>query len=299
LSHSQRDPSKRTGDLLVLGDLCLDIDVYAINREDQLRRASRINLSEGGSAGNVAFTADRLGLTTGLATPMSNDRIGTMLESLVRNGHERVSLHLIRNPKQVTCAIVSLINTWGARRTYYQKNEASFKLEGLIEIASCYKSLHMSGYALELFDMEDLIKFLHELKTFGVEVSLDLFPRIGVIKRSKPELDQLLEEIDLLFGNLREFKVLTGSNTLKSITQNLTTRKICAIIKLGSKGAIYTSLSEKISSPPKKVKPLSLKGAGDVFIAAFLASHIRGHSIKESLNMANVEAGTHIARALT
>lgn len=299
MSHSQKPSTKKNRDLLVLGDLCLDIDVYASRNEYQSKRASRINLNEGGSAGNVAFAADQLGLTTGLAAPIAQDTIGIILESLVRKRHTGVTLQLINNPNQVTCTIVNLINKRGARRPYYQKNEAICKLDDLIEPAAKYRWLHMSGYTLELFDLEELINFLQELKTFKVQISLDLFPRIGIIKRSKPQLDLLLREIDLLFGNLREFKDLTESNTLQEITQKLATKKTRAIIKMGSRGAIYKSPKETISSPPNRVTPINLKGAGDVFIAAFLASHIVGNEIKTSLQKANTRAGLHIAGLTT
>ncbi len=136
---------------------------------------------------------------------------------------------------------------------------------------------------------------MHYLKTHGVEVTLDLFPRIGFIRESKPQIDQLLNQLDLLFGNLKEYRDLTGHSRTEEITRSFTSKGMRIVIKRGSKGAIYADPTRLISSPPLRVKPVSLKGAGDVFIAGFLASHLRGRNIQQALDAANTLAGMHVA----
>jgi sugar/nucleoside kinase (ribokinase family) len=292
LSHSQRDAKR--GELLVLGDLCLDVDVYPSGVGGKLRRASRISLTEGGSAGNVAFTAERLGIKTGLATPINCDDLGVMLQSLVKEKHKNLALYTLKSTR-LSCAIINIVNRRGARRAYYQKNEGDRPIGDLYEAASRYKTLHMSGYSLELFDIDELIDFIHGLKLRGVLVSLDLFPRIGTTMEGKPRLDDLLREIDLLFGNLKEFKTLSGSETLGGVKSYIEKRSSTAVVKLGAKGALYKSPVEVITSKPRRVTPSNLRGAGDVFAATFLSSRLRGHGVEASLDNANELAGMHVS----
>ncbi|MGD0803281.1 MAG: carbohydrate kinase family protein [Candidatus Bathyarchaeia archaeon] len=298
MSNSRRDKAKHSlGDLLVLGDLCLDVDVFYEYKKGSSQRASKISLGEGGSGGNVAFMAERLGLETGLAAPISNDSMGSLLESMVKQRHGNLSFYPLKDPEQTTCIIVSMINKRGARRAYFKTNEGNCKLQSLYEIASKYSAIHLSGYTLELFDVGELSDFVHETKMRGVEITLDLFPRIGLATESKAELDHLLEDVDFLFGNLQEFRALTGSPQTSDILQDFLNKGRNLVIKKGSKGAIFAGPIGIISSPPLKVKPFSLKGAGDSFIAGFLASHLRGYSIQQALNAANLIAGTHVADA--
>lgn len=283
------------GDLLVLGDLCLDVDAFVGRREGHNHPASEIRFCEGGSGGNVAFMADQLGLKTGLAAPISDDSAGVLLESLVRHRHRKVRLHLLKDPMQVTCVIVNLIDGHGVRRAYFKKNEGNCKIQNLRMAASKFRAIHMSGYTLELFDIGEVCDFVHGVRTHGVEVTLDLFPRIGLMGASKAELGRIFGDLEFLFGNTQEFSDLTGSSRTKDIIQDFAKRGTDIVIKRGSKGAIFSGRNGVISSPPSKVRPVSLKGAGDVFVAGFLASHLKGYDVQQALNAANRLAGMHIA----
>ena len=296
MSNSQKNSFNQSqGDLLVIGDLCIDVDVFTGQGDYNSRRSSRISLSEGGSAGNVAFMANRLGLEIGLAAPLSDDAMGKLIESIIRQRHETINFYPITDPNQLTCFIVNLINKRGVRKAYFQKNEANCRLDSLQNVASNYKAIHMSGYVLEQFDISEIEKFVHEVKSHSVEVSLDLFPRIKSACESEPQIYRLLDQLDLLIGNIKEYRDLTGLSRSKDIMQFFTKRGMRIVIKMGSKGSIYADPTTLITSPPLRVKPVSLKGAGDVFIAGFLASHLKGSNIQEALKTANKLAGMHIA----
>ena len=292
---------KRPGkprDLLVVGDLCLDVDVFTHPHPMAGKRESRMTINGGGSAGNVAFTANGLGLKVGLATPIADDDFGMVLEALVRNRHENVRYYPLRGADNVTCAIVSLVNRQGSRRAYYQKNRGKCSLEGLLEIASKYSHVHLSGYTLELFNLDELLGFITSLREVDVSTSFDLFPRIGVFLESEPKVYQMLREFDFVFGNLREFKILALSNGIKGIQKFIRANQIRAIVKMGSKGSLYVDSSEVFKSPSICVKPINLKGAGDCYVAAYLASSLEGLSIEKSMDRANEAAGLHVSGRL-
>jgi sugar/nucleoside kinase (ribokinase family) len=67
------------------------------------------------------------------------------------------------------------------------------------------------------------------------------------------------------------------------------------VIKRGAEGALYAGPKGLISSPSRRVKLLTLKGAGDAFIVGFLASHLKGYSVQQALFVANGIAGFHVA----
>jgi 2-dehydro-3-deoxygluconokinase len=239
--------------------------------------------------------AERLGLKVGLAAPAANDSAGSLLESVVRQRHPDLRLFLLKDSKQMTCIIVNLVDCRGARRAYFRKNEGGRKLRNLEAIASDFRAVHMSGYVMEMFGIRELGSLARHLRASGILVSLDLFPRIKLVRETGTSLDPLLGSVDLLFGNLQEFKDLTGLSRTSDILPAVTRDGMKVVIKRGSRGAILAAPGRTIPSHSLKVTPVSLKGAGDSFIAGFLAAHLGGLDERQALTVANLVASLHIS----
>lgn len=283
---------KKSGDILVLGDACLDIDVYLSKPSVAGNPVKEVKLVEAGSAGNVAYRLSEFGLDVGLMAPISDDAIGRTLVSLIARNHRGVALYPISIDGQQPC-VVNLIDAKGARRSYYKWNPGIMDLDEAETVALRYKAVHISGYIFELVKAEALVRFVKRLRNEGISLSLDLFPRV---KRSRPnsEVFKALNQLNILFGTLREFERLTGSGKMTEICEFFT-NQVELVIKKGSEGATVMIGRGIFSSRPRKVTPVSLKGAGDALIARYLTSRLKGQDVKDSISAATEFAALFVA----
>ena len=101
------------------------------------------------------------------------------------------------------------------------------------------------------------------------------------------DLAPCLPELDFLFMNEDEARMATGSATRRRGEGGLALGVRTAVLKLGPRGcAIYTA-DREVLCPAFDVAVKDTTGAGDCFVAGFLAAHLRGASLEEAGRFAN------------
>ena len=94
-----------------------------------------------------------------------------------------------------------------------------------------------------------------------------------------------LNKVAILILNQTEGKSLSGENNpekiIKSINEKLSNTEI--ILTLGKRGSIYSYKENTFSINAEKVNSIDSTGAGDTFIGYYIASIVKGMSIKDSL----------------
>ncbi|MDP1676519.1 MAG: ribokinase [Bacteroidota bacterium] len=114
--------------------------------------------------------------------------------------------------------------------------------------------------------------------------------------------NELLSKISILTPNETEVEQLTGVS-ISNVDDALRAGEIllkkgieCAIITLGSKGAIVVTkeFSEKISS--FKVNAIDTTAAGDTFNGALAVELANGNSIRDAIRFANAAAAISVTR---
>ena len=104
--------------------------------------------------------------------------------------------------------------------------------------------------------------------------------------------------IDMLFANYDEAFALSGVPDLGEQVRHLGAHYGRVVVKRGAMGAALGDAGGiRIIAGAPKVDVIDTTGAGDAFVAAFIAAEMRGASEEECLN-AGIEAGTRAVQQL-
>jgi sugar/nucleoside kinase (ribokinase family) len=271
-------------EVVVVGDACLDVDIFPETRGVQSVVGSFL-VAPAGSAGNVAITLTALGINSLLLYPSGDDNVDDILTGMLSAIGQKFCK--VRG-EGCSCLVVNVISRRGARRVYTSIGPRISRFS--CQVPRDARFLHISGYLLELASPE-VIKGIVDGVGEETTISLDLFPRVGLASRDV--LEYLLRRVDILFGNESEFAALNLSSEA-AVKSLLNTGLEAVVVKKGSRGAVSYS-SEGVFSYRERVTVKSLKGAGDVFVASYLSGLRAGLSHNESLKIAVRNSAEHVA----
>jgi len=115
-------------------------------------------------------------------------------------------------------------------------------------------------------------------------IEISNLSKVCILDTKKKINENLIQHIDFIKQNEIEYE-----NNKKLIDENLSK----FIITLGSKGASYNG---KVYQSPKPQDTIDVSGAGDTFVAGFVAKYLATKSISESLEYANEMASIVVAK---
>jgi sugar/nucleoside kinase (ribokinase family) len=279
----------RSYEILVIGDLCLDIDIKPGRRSRQVE-IERIAIIPSGSAGNTAITLKALEPSAGVALlyPSSGDHIDHILKNLA----SRTGVEVIGIPGNGTaCVVVNIVSSRGSRRAYTTKGPRISRLEIPDIDLTGSRIAHLSGYIMELAPYTEILEFIRRMRA-DTTVSIDLFPRISEIPWSI--VSEIIRKTNIVFGNTRELSSI-GGGLGKAINKILNLGAETVVAKMGSRGARLYRKGGSISCRHPRVEAIYTKGAGDVFNAAFLSIIYREGDMVEALERACYVAAQHVA----
>ena len=90
----------------------------------------------------------------------------------------------------------------------------------------------------------------------------------------------------MLFPNSDEAAILTGSSDPETQIAELAARFPLVVIKRGAEGCEAAEGAKRWRVPSPKVEAIDTTGAGDAFVAAFLAARLAGAPMEQSLRRA-------------
>jgi sugar/nucleoside kinase (ribokinase family) len=102
--------------------------------------------------------------------------------------------------------------------------------------------------------------------------------------------------IDILFGNEREMRHLTGCGALEECIAALSSKVKTLVITRGAEGALAAEAGETVeiaAAPAAAV--VDTTGAGDLFAAGFLAARLRGRALEACLEAGAIAAAEVIS----
>ncbi|GIS53049.1 hypothetical protein Ct9H90mP29_00910 [bacterium] len=104
-----------------------------------------------------------------------------------------------------------------------------------------------------------------------------------VVERNRNEFLELIKnDVDIVFANHVELKILFNSESIEHATNGLIDIVDSAGIKLGKKGSIIFNKKNKYTIKPKPILALDSTGAGDMYAAGFLASISKKNDYEEA-----------------
>jgi sugar/nucleoside kinase (ribokinase family) len=307
--------------VLVIGDVMTDI---IVRPEGPLARGSdrraAITFRAGGSAANQAAWLASFGAGVDFVARVGAADVESETTRFKAIG---VAPHLVGDPTRETGRLVALIDTDGERsfltdRGANEALEASDIPDALIAAAS---HVNLSGYSF--FAPSPRAAVLDVMRRAGDKpISID--PASGEFLR-EIGADNFLawtRGASILFPNEEEAAILAGSDDPETQCARLAALYPLVVIKRGAAGAeaaqgarrwrvkapkvepVETTdpfvaallgegaLRQRVNAP--NVEPIDTTGAGDAFVAGFLAARLSGANIQIALGRA-VGAGTEAA----
>ena len=277
-------------DVICLGDINLDI-LYYVDTLPSLgseSTASKMVISSGGAAANVATALARLGFKVGFVGTLGKDIVGKFLyDELIKENIDLSSIIW----KDEFSGIMSIAVTGDGERTIMGFRGAN-KLLSPKDVKKDYvissKIVFISGYALlEEPQRSAALEVISLARRSNVKIFIDICEPLANYGASK--LSKIIGKISCTFLNFREFKILFRDSK-SDIETFLEKYSEIIVVKMGKKGAEAITSRFKVKVPTFNVKVIDTTGAGDAFDAGFIAGFLKRFSFKEALILANALA---------
>lgn len=251
----------------------------------------------GGAESNVAIALSRLGAEAVWCGRLGRDSVGELIERELRA--EGVLPWITWDPDAPTGLMLKERPTTGSSKVvYYRKNSAGSRIapadvpDALIEKAAL---VHVTGITPALSPAADATveSVLRRARAAGIPTSIDLNYRGALWDRvtAGARLTQLVALADLVFAGDDEAAILLGHREVPALAAGL--REIGpreAIIKLGERGCYAEADGEQLWREAIPVTAIDTVGAGDAFVAGYLAERLVGAPLPRRLETA-VTAG--------
>jgi 2-dehydro-3-deoxygluconokinase len=279
--------------LVTLGEpmACLRAD-----RIGPLRHAGRLGLSVAGAESNVAIGARRLGIPVTYLGCVGADQFGDLVRSCLCA--EAVDARLRTDPQRPTGLMVAEHRMSDLRRVqYYRSGSAGSGLEpGDLSPDQFEQAglLHLTGITAMLSDCaaEAVSRAAELAGQRQVPVSLDLNYRaaLGSPQAWRARMLPLLAATQLLFASLEEAQLLLdrpGPGTPHDLITALRDAGPAEVVLTdGSRGAWAGTVDSTLRQPSYPVAAIDAIGAGDAFVAGYLAEHLSGADLATRLDTA-------------
>lgn len=148
-----------------------------------------------------------------------------------------------------------------------------------------FSHLHLSCFALQKRLRPAFSRLLATAKRQGLSTSFD--PNASLLGPIRKQALRLLPHVDFLFVNEGEAAELSGKSNPHAAARELSRRAACAVVKLGSKGAVLARGGDLVTEPGRRVRAVDTTGAGDSFAAGFVSAFLGGEADQQCLKQGN------------
>ncbi|MBV1777669.1 sugar kinase [Paeniglutamicibacter sp. ABSL32-1] len=249
-----------------------------------LAHASTLGLGMGGSESNFAIALRRLGTSVSWIGRLGADSLGDLVHREIRA--EDVNTVVVRDASAPTGLMIKERRTETHQKVwYYRSGSAGSKLcaadlpQSLISNA---KLLHLTGITPALSTeaagaVDAAIEIAHAA---GLLVSFDLNYRAGLWSEEEAgeAYRAILPKVDVVFAGDEEAAIAVGPSDdpmeLARRIAELGPRQV--IIKLGDAGAVALIDGNEYRREAIKVPVVDTVGAGDAFVAGYIAELLAG-----------------------
>lgn len=284
-------------DLVTLGEA---MAALTPDRIGPLRHTRRLDLSIAGSESTVAIGVRRLGHSAAWISRLGDDELGRLIRLTLQA--EGVEVHAADDREAPTGLMLKERRTAGIRRVhYYRTRSAASRLTpadlppGLIESA---KILHAGAITLAL--SHDAAATVAEAARCARFVSFDANyrGRLWSADAFRDSVLKLLPSIDLLFASVDEARLLLCETdgpapALAAALRDGGPRTV--VLTMGADGAVSADHEGIHQVPAVKVTEVDPVGAGDSFVAGYLAALLSGTDAAARLRFASNVAAFSVA----
>lgn len=279
-----------TGYLLTFGET---MALMTSERPGPLAHASSLGLGIGGAESNVAIGVRRLGVDAVWCGRVGADPLGILIEREIRG--EGVSTQAIRDDAAPTGLMIKERRTNSSQRVLYYRAHSAGSRIGPADIDSSLITgasvLHVSGITLAISDsaaatVDHAIRVAHDA---NVPVSFDVNYRsaLWTAEQAAEACRRVMPFVDIVFAGEDEAAMIVGDGDPAALANRLTALgPSSALIKRGHRGTVAVISGELYQCDAVPIIPVDTVGAGDAFVAGYLAELILGSPVSTRLTTA-------------
>ena len=295
--------SVRDLDVIVAGLSVVDILGRPVNlrrppKSGSLQSIETVTMTTGGNVPNVGIDLAKLGFKVGAVSRVGNDSIGGFLRSRLEM-HDIAPVGLVLDDRRQTSATIVGVDESGERTFLHARGcMADFRVEDVldqIDVVRRGRVFAFGYYGLVPECDSDLGRMFRAVKQkTGMPVLLDTG---GAPVRNDALLRSFLPEVDFFLPSFDEARAITGKSTPAEIVQALRALGAAGVVgvKLGAEGCFIAAGGKSRRVPVRRVrKVVDATGAGDAFVAGFLAGLLRGFDPFEAAKLGNAVAASSL-----
>jgi sugar/nucleoside kinase (ribokinase family) len=286
-------PSSANPRILLIGDVMTDV---IVRPEGPLARGSdrraAIALEPGGSAANQAAWLASFGAAVDLVARVGAADVEVEAARLAKAG---VTPHLVGDPERPTGRLIALIDPSGERSFLTDRgaNEALTAADIPDALIAGASIIHLSGYSFFApSPLEAVLDVMRRAR--GTPVSVDPASAEFLREVGPQQFLEWTRGAAILFPNEDEAAVLTGAADSETQCTRLAAAYSLVVLKRGGSGCEAAAGAARWRIAAPSIKAVDTTGAGDAFVAAFLAARLQGAEIETALKRA-VTAGAEAA----
>jgi sugar/nucleoside kinase (ribokinase family) len=269
------------------GELRWDATVWLDALEQQI----------GGNGANTSYALATLGVPSRLVGAVGNDVFGEFLTGrLARAGVDTAHIARLDAP---TPASIALVREDGARALLHRPGASSQAFAELPELTAELTAGCSLFHLANPFSMPNMRAHAAEAQRRAQTAALFTTMDTGWDSRGEwmGAIAASLPCTDLLFTNEPEAHALTGhSDAAQAARTLLDAGAKTVVVKLGARGCLVAAAGGVLHVPAFPVTAVDTTGAGDCFVAGFLAALQRGFNHGESARFANAVGALSVRR---
>jgi 2-dehydro-3-deoxygluconokinase len=259
-----------------------------------IEHVSDFALHIGGAESNVAIGVARLGHRSAWIGRVGDDGLGRRVLRELRA--ETVEVHGIVDPAAPTGLMLKESPTAESTRVlYYRAGSAASRFTPAdldAELIASASILHVTGITLAISDTaaSTVLAAVRMAVDAGVPVSFDVNHRARLWRDRDPaeQYREIARQSMIVFAGADEAAILVGDGEPAELAQRLVALGPShAVVKLGAEGSLAVVDGGLHTQRPYPVSALDTVGAGDAFVAGYLAGWLDGSDAPARLDLAS------------
>ncbi len=276
--------------ILCCGNIVLDIMVRPVEQFNwgSTTWVDSIEQSLGGNGSNTSYTLAMLGVPVRLLGMVGQDPFGEHALSILKSGG--VDLSFVGRSQAPTTASVCPVNSAGNRLFMHRVGSSAEVFPEPIEFTPAMLAGMSHFHLANIFALPQMRRrapeSLRNARAAGLTTSLDT----GWDARGRwlEDIEGCLPYLDLLFLNQDEARMLSGKADPDQAARRMQALGAGdVVIKLGAEGCAVFTADGVSRFAGFKVDVVDTTGAGDCFVAGFLAALGEGCGYAEAARFAN------------
>lgn len=285
-------------DFISIGEVLIQLNNVA---PGPLRYARYFEVHVAGSEFNVLSALSKLGFLTGLITRLGRDEFGEMILRALRA--ENIDTSLVKFMDEAPTGVYFIQRHYpvpGKSTVFYYRHGSAASHMSEEDVQEDYvrksRRVFLTGITPALSDScYNAVRKLHGIaRDAGKDILFDTNIRLKLwrsAEKARAKLIPLLEGSRIVFTNKEDIQVLFPQNSLQEAISNVFNLDVdMVVVKSGEEGSSVYSRSGESHHERAYLTPVieDVIGAGDAFDAVFIASILKGFSLKDSLKLANL-----------